>query len=331
MPFAGFGDAVTVRPSPLPVDLGPGPFSTAGARLLGVPPERLRRSDLVHPTRGAHMLVEPETLVERALAFQVAMPGDRAFSHVTAALLWGLPLPRALEQLATAEGAPLHVMAPTRDGMVHRAGVVGHRGLEVRAVAGPPGEGLRVVDLADTWCDLGELPRGSFSITDLVVVGDVVVARLDARAGRPAGVAALREALYARNRPRGAVVLRHALTLVRPGVRSPMETRARLMFVGAGFPEPELNAPVTDSAGEWLAEGDLVWRRQRLVGEYQGEHHADRRRRSWDAFRRGLVESHGWRVRELWAEDLHRGPRRRWTLTSFAQALDLDPSSLRIA
>jgi len=113
MPFAGFGDAVTVRPSPLPVELGPGPFSTAGARLLGVPPERLGRSDLVHPTRGAHMLVEPETLVERALAFQVAMPGDRAFSHVTAALLWGLPLPRALEQLATAEGAPLHVMAPT--------------------------------------------------------------------------------------------------------------------------------------------------------------------------------------------------------------------------
>ena len=151
MPFAGFGDAVTVRPSPLPVELGPGPFSTAGARLLGVPPERLSRSDLVHPTRGAHMLVEPETLVERALAFQVAMPGNRAFSHVTAALLWGLPLPRALEQLATAEGAPLHVMAPTRDGMVHRAGVVGHRGLEVRAVAGPPGEGLRVVDLADTW------------------------------------------------------------------------------------------------------------------------------------------------------------------------------------
>src|SRR6187431_2228638 len=89
MPFAGFGDAVTVRPSLLPVDLGPGPFSTAGARLLGVPPERLRRSDLVHPTRGAHMLVEPEMLVERALAFQVAMPGDRAFSHVAAALTAG--------------------------------------------------------------------------------------------------------------------------------------------------------------------------------------------------------------------------------------------------
>ena len=43
------------------------------------------------------------------------------------------------------------------------------------------------------------------------------------------------------------------------------------------------------------------------------------------------LEDHGWRVKELWAEDLHRGPRRRATLTSFAQALDLDPSTLRIA
>ena len=331
MPCAGFGDAVTVRPSPFPVELGPGPFSTAEARRLGVPAQRLGRTDLVHPTRGAYTLAEPETLVEKARAFQVAMPRDRAFSHLTAALLWGLPLPRALEQRATAQGAPLHVIAPTRDGMVHRAGVIGHRGLEVRAVASPPGAGLRVVDVADTWCDLGELPRGSLSITDLVCVGDAVVAVLDARAGRAIGVATLHEALSARNRPRGAVALRHALTLVRPGVRSPMETRARLMFVDAGFPEPEVNAPVTNSAGEWLAEGDLVWRRQRLVGEYQGEDHAGRRRRSTDAFRRGLVEDHGWRVKELWAEDLHRGPRRRWTLTSFAQALDLDPSTLRIA
>ncbi|HET7823600.1 MAG TPA: hypothetical protein VFL10_18905 [Ornithinibacter sp.] len=320
-----------MRPSPLPVELGPGPFSTARARGLGVPAQRLGRGDLTRPTRGVRALTEPETLVERAAAFALAMPGDRAFSHVTAALLWGLPLPRALEQAATDGAAPLHVIAPTRDGMAKRAGVVGHRGLELRAVASPAGSAVRVVDLADTWCDLGELPRGSLSIPDLVVVGDAVVALLDARAGRAVGVRALHEALSARCRPRGAVALRQALTLVRPGVRSPGETRARLMFVGAGFPEPEVNAPLTDSAGGWLAEGDLVWRRQRVVGEYQGEPHADRRRRSADAFRRDLVEGHGWRVKELWAEDLHRGARRRFTLTRFAQALDLDLSTLRIA
>ena len=87
-----------------------------------------------------------------------------------------------------------------------------------------------------------------------------------------------------------------------------MESRARLMFVDAGFPEPEVNAPVWDAAGEWLAEGDLVWRRHRLVGEYQGEHHAGRLRRSEDAFRRELLEDRGWRVKELWAEDVRRGP-----------------------
>jgi GNAT superfamily N-acetyltransferase len=331
MPCARFRDAVRVRPSPLPVGLGPGPFSTAEARLLAVPAQRLGRSDLVHPTRGAHALGEPEALVERASAYQVAMPRERAFSHLTAALLWGLPLPRALERRATAQDAPLHVIAPTRDGMAVRAGVVGHRGLEQRAVASPAGTALRVVDVADTWCDLGELPRGSLSLGDLVVAGDAAVALLDARSGRTVGFAALREALRRRNRPRGAVALRQALTQVRHGVRSPMESRARLMFVGAGFPEPEVNAPLTDRAGEWLAEGDLVWRRQRLVGEYQGDHHADRHRRSDDAFRRDLVEAHDWRVRELWAEDLHRGPRRRWTLTRFAQALDLDPATLRIA
>jgi len=320
-----------VRPCPLPAELGPGPFSTAQALGLGVPAQRLRRGDLTHPTRGVQALDVPETLVERAAAFTVAMPRDRAFSHVTAALLWGLPLPSALQKVAMTEEAPLHVVAPTRDGMVKRTGVVGHRGLELRAVASPAGTGLSVVDLADTWCDLGELPRGLFSLTDLVVAGDAAVAQLDARAGRAVGVSALREALTARNRPRGAVALRHALTLVRSGVRSPMESRARLMFVDAGFPEPEVNAPLTDCAGEWLAEGDLVWRRRRLVGEYQGEHHADRRRRSEDAFRRVLVESHGWRVKELWAEDLYRGPRRRTTLTGFADALGLDKSTLRIA
>ncbi len=285
----------------------------------------------MHPTRGVHALTAPGTVVERATAYSVGMPRDRAFSHLTAARLWGLPLPTALEQQAAADEASLHVIAPTVDGMAKRAGVVGHRGLEVRAVASPPGTRLRVVDVADTWCDLGELPRGSLTICDLVVAGDAAVALLDARAGHRVGVAALREALGRRNRPRGAVTLRHALTRVRPGVRSPMETRARLMFVDAGFPEPEVNAPLTDAAGEWLAEGDLVWRRQRLVGEYQGEPHADRRRRSADAFRQTLVEAHDWRVKELWAEDLHRGPRRRWTLTSFAQALDLDPSTMRIA
>ncbi|MEO6790150.1 MAG: hypothetical protein ABI249_07485 [Ornithinibacter sp.] len=316
-----------MQPRPLPSGLGPGPFSSARARELGVPSSRLRRGDLVHPTRGAHATSAPDTLTERATAYQAGMPSARAFSHRTAAHLWGVPLPGKEEPNGT---TLLDVMAPTGDGMVIRRGAKGHRGLETRAVATIPGTGLRVVDLADTWCDLGELKRGALSVGDLVVAADAVVAALDARAGRQVGIAMLRSALAARVRPRGGINLRRALARARHGVRSPMETRARLMFVDAGFPEPEVNAPLTDVAGEWLAEGDLVWRPQRVVGEYQGGHHAERKRRSEDAFRRRLLEDQRWHVEELWAEDVRRGPRRRTTLLVFAHALGLDPCTLQI-
>jgi hypothetical protein len=216
MPCHRFGEAATVRASSLPPGLGPGPFSTAAARALGVPAQRLGRSDLVHPTRGVHALSEVSTLLERAGAYQVALPGRRAFSHLTAALLWGLPLPRGLEEAGGAADADLHVIAPTCDGAPQRRGVAGHRGLESRACTILPGTGLRVVDVADTWCDLGELRPRLLSVSDLVVAGDAAVGLLDAKAGRAVGVPALQQALGRRSRPRGAVALRQALAQVRP-------------------------------------------------------------------------------------------------------------------
>lgn len=66
-----------------------------------------------------------------------------------------------------------------------------------------------------------------------------------------------------------------------------METRARLIFVLAGFPSRRSDTtPVVDRAGEWLGEGDLVWRAERVVGEYQGSHHADITRRAKDTGRK---------------------------------------------
>lgn len=295
-----------------------------------MPATRLSRGDLVRVTRGVHAPSAPVSLAGRAAAFALGMPDERAFSHLTAAALLGLPLPRWLE---AGRGAPgedlLDVMAPTADGQVRRPGCRGHRGLESRETAVV--DGVRVVDLADTWCDLGELGPRALTVEDLVVAGDAAVALIDRRAGSRVGAAALSAALARRVRPRGKVALARALTLVRHGVRSPMETRARLMFVHARFPEPEVNAPLTDRAGEWLAEGDLVWRGQRVVGEYQGEVHAERGRRSADALRRDVVEEEDWTVRELWAEDVYRSARRVRTLRRFAHALDLDPATLLIA
>ena len=79
------------------------------------------------------------------------------------------------------------------------------------------------------------------------------------------------------------------------------------MFHRAGFPEPELNAVVRDAHGGWLLEGDLVWRKQRVIGEYQGSDHASIRRRSADSSRATGAEAEGYRVLEIYAEDVYRG------------------------
>ena len=109
-----------------------------------------------------------------------------------------------------------------------------------------------------------------------------------------------------------------------------MESRARLMFHRAGFPEPEVNAAVHAHDGGWLAEGDLVWRGQRVIGEYQGAVHGGIRERSYDADRNGLLTDEGWRVLEIYSDDVFRPARRRETVTRFALALGLDPSTLHI-
>jgi hypothetical protein len=245
------------------------------------------------------------------------MPQEAAFSHVTAALLLRLPLPAGVEGQKE-----LDVMRPGSVAQVRRRGCRGHRGLERRRVVEVGG--VRVVGPADTWVDLAEVAGRGIGLDDLVVVGDVVANRM------PSGTDALGAALRGRVRPRGKAMLVQALPLVRVGSRSPMETRARLMFHRAGFPEPELNAVVRDAHGGWLLEGDFVWRKQRVIGEYQGADHASIKRRSADSSRTGNAEDNGYRVLEIYAEDVFGAARRRACLTRFAAAMRLDPATVVI-
>jgi hypothetical protein len=294
------------------------PFTVGELRDAGLPPSRLRHRALHLPTRSVRSLEPADTLVERAAAFARALPQDVAFSHATAALLLGIPLPPRFERSTI-----LDVMRDSRRTPIRRTLCAGHRGLESREVVVVGG--LRCVGALDTWCDLGELVTRGLTVEDLVVAGDDVVRRFGLSGH------ALADALARRCRPRGGARLAEAVALVRPKVRSPMESRARVMFVHAGFPEPEVNADVFDRHGGWLLEGDLVWHRQRVVGEYQGLDHASIRRRSADASRATSAEAEDYRILEIYSEDVFRGGRRRACLTRFARALHLDPADLRIA
>jgi hypothetical protein len=124
----------------------------AGASAWGLTTQQvdeLHRDALADDGRPAESV---ESLTQQCLSLSRAVQ-YYAFSHLTAARLHGLPLPRALDgQLA------LHVIRDAEVGAVRRQGVVGHRGLltgDVVTIHGVP-----AISAADTWVDMGELIAG---------------------------------------------------------------------------------------------------------------------------------------------------------------------------
>ncbi|MGR2752250.1 hypothetical protein [Agromyces arachidis] len=244
-------------PAPLPHELRSGPFHVRRAAELGVTRGRLDAGDLSSPFCGVRTTVPPVALLDLCRAYAQRMPHRHVFSHATAAGLWGLPLP-------TRDPLPLHVSVPAPLRQPRASGVVGHRlgsGIRTTDLLGLP-----VVDAADAWCQLA----ASLHHDDLVAAGDRLV-------GWRSPIVALDEidAAIERfgSRP-GAVRLRAARGDIRPGSASPRETRLRLSVVRAGFPEPELNAPIRLGSG-WTAHGDLVFRAFGVLLEYDGAQHRE--------------------------------------------------------
>ena len=162
--------------------------------------------------------------------------------------------------------------------------------------------GLPVTDVATTWADLGAV----LLLDDLVVLGDAALAGHTARVAHEHLVAA-HERLGA---GRGARYRREALGLVRAGSASPGETRARLLFHRAGLPEPELNVDVGD-AHRRIARVDFLWSAQKVVVEYEGDHHrTDRSQWQWDIHRTRELGALGFRVIRMTAADLDDPVRR---------------------
>jgi hypothetical protein len=309
-----------MEPAPLPADLRVRPFRTSEALTRGLSPARLRAQDLWTPTPGIRTQEVPTTLLERARVFAAAAPCDFAFSHVTAAQLLGIPLPYAVE-----DDCLVDIVTRTAANRIRRAEVRGHRGLESREITLV--HGLPVVSAADTWADLGEFvgPGKPVGLDDLIVAGDAVANLVD-------GTGPLKRAVERRIRPRGKVTLTYAIPRIRRGSWSPMETRARLMVMRAGLPEPVLNAPVFSRSGAWLGYGDLVWKEQRVVGEYQGaEFHTRVVDRRHDAIRIDAMERGDWAVVEIVAVDIFEPACRASKLRELAGHLGMNPHLLDLA
>lgn len=277
-------------PAPIPDELGAA-FSTAQARRLETPSHRLRGGDLVAPYRGTRVRRDADSWAQRLRALTTVLPSGACFSHDTAARLWRLPLPLALQEQDT-----VHVTVPAAQAQPRRSGVVGHR-----AVREPVDlRGLPVTTLADTWCDLAS----RLDLLDLVIAGDALVNRQADSFEDPFAVDDLRLAWHRLGLRRHARLAREAMDLVRPGSASPQETRARVFFHQWGLPEPEPNVKLQSSTG-WVATVDFLWREQRVVGEYHGASHGA----SWraDYRRQATIGDLGLTVVVMTAYDLAEG------------------------
>lgn len=236
-------------PRPLPDELQDLiAFGVADARALGVPRGRLDRGGLVRPYQGVRSRGPLTTTWRRAHAYSVRLRPGQFFSHATAAELHGLPLPLTVKQ-----DPLLHISVFGRQQPPRTRGVIGHR-LQHRPGIVTVVDHLPAVTAVEAWCQLG----ASLSLAPLVAAADHLV-RKGVR-DPDAVLDDLRAASTAVRRV-GADRLTEALTLVRPGVRSPMESVLRTVIVLAALPEPEVNGRIYDAQGRFVGEGDLVYRR----------------------------------------------------------------------
>ncbi|MGI8614097.1 MAG: hypothetical protein ACR2KL_09200 [Nocardioidaceae bacterium] len=275
-------------PSRVPSQLRERPFTVSQALELGVSPRVLDGRRFRRPFRGVRAWHElPDDPSGRFDAARLVLPPSAIAGHLTAAKLWGLPVP---------DDPSTSVWVPWSCGGIGVEGVTVHRWCERPAATQLKGQ--PVTTAARTFADCA----GLLGLVDLVTLGD----------------AAVRQGLTSPDRLRvatGMTTRRHiraareAADLVRPGVDSAPETRTRLLLVLAGLPEPEVGRDVHLPDGGWLARPDLSYPACRIAIEYDGRHHADDPRQ-WrrDIFRRENLAAAEWLVIQVTAYDLHVRP-----------------------
>lgn len=267
----------------LPRSLSPDGFTVAEARQAGVTRKRLYSTDLAAPFHGVRVAAgHPTGIWDLARAYATTMPTGQFFSHVTAAQLLGMPLPR----YATRD-ASLHVSVVAPDRAHQGAGITGHT-VGVRPELWLVG-GLTVQNPVSTWCELAPV----LGIDDLIALGDHLLGVVDP----PFTPEDLAQAVAERTGRRGIRRLRAALEWVRPRVESRQETRLRLLIVRAGLPEPETNVYLPLRYQRRRVRGDLVYLRYRTLVEYDGEQHrTDDLQFARDVDRLDGVMAEDWRV-----------------------------------
>lgn len=283
-----------------------------------MPTGRLRRADVDKPFHGVRVLRDaslPEGLetdrwgralgpAERAhlalaLAYAPRMSEGEFFSHITAAVILGIPLPYLLVARSM-----LHVSVFRPRRLPRSAGVRGHEAKPalVRTVRDAR-TGLLTATPATVWASLGRQLTDPY---DLVAAGDAVVRAW--RVDSPLATLADLEAAVTAGRRVGVAAARLALPRVRTDSASRTESWLRLTLIDHGLPEPARNHEVS-ADGVYLGCVDLAYPDLKIAIEYEGEHHLlDPEQWARDIARYEALRAAGWVVVQITKAELFHEP-----------------------
>ncbi|WP_423182601.1 endonuclease domain-containing protein [Arthrobacter sp. NyZ413] len=276
------------NPGPLPDALRGRSFTLSEQRAAGVAESRAWNKDLRVASRGVRVpWGTGQELTHTARLLTGLSPGT-VCCGLTAAILWGCPLPFDLE------GQPLvHLLRWDGGNRPVRKGIVGRRvllGASDRQVL----DGIPITSPARTWLDLAAL----LPLDDLVAAADHFICSQSRSFGRNrvalCSLEDLRGQVEANPGVRGRRNAWRALDLARVGADSVPETKLRLAIVRRGLPEPELRFVVQDSTGWELAWPDLAFRRYKVAVNYDGSHHLTADQKESDIRRDESIAAIGW-------------------------------------
>ncbi|MEO6116354.1 MAG: hypothetical protein ABIP33_08225 [Pseudolysinimonas sp.] len=274
----------------------PTPFAVRDAIDAGIPASRLRAHDLRRPFHGVRVAADSDdSLALQCRALMTRFRAQDAFCGPTAARLWGMPLPPEL-----GSAPDLHVSSLRPAAALRRQGVIG----STRATCDPVRlAGLPVLAPFETALSLGRL----IGVADLVAVLDFIITG-DLGRGALSSTEKLSEFLTTCDRHPGLGPLRAAAALARVGAWSRPETLLRLILMGAGIPEPELNVRLVHPEGR-IVIPDLAWPSYRVAAEYNGLHHESGDQRVHDLRRADDFCDIGWSTVNVERAELFQNPR----------------------
>lgn len=236
------------------------------------------------PTRGIRLPRGEDSLVARCSALQVARPGS-VICRCTAAAVWGCAV--------TSPDCPIHAVMPSGSEGLRREG---HR--RIRVTISPADitryRGLAITTPERTFVDIAQ----AVPLPLIVAFGDHILRqRLASREG-------IDDCLSRSRGQRGVRRARQAVDLLDPRAESPPESVLRVTLIAAGLPAPTPQVVIRSTTGAFIARGDLVYEDERIIIEYDGEHHLTPEQQAKDADRRHRLTLDGWLVITITRHDL---------------------------